>query len=119
MSGYYFCNRSDYHTSKQFDLEEFLDTCRIFSRDTFGPGARFKAVTEHIRKEVNEVEADPYDLKEWCDVIILAFDGAMRAGYSPKEIVDAWIKKHNENTSRKWPDWRTAPTDKPIEHVRD
>jgi hypothetical protein len=76
-------------------------------------------VVDHIRKELLEIEADPTDLKEWIDVIILAFDGALRAGYEPAEIAAAWLLKQNENEKRDWPDWRTADPDKAIEHVRN
>lgn len=57
-------------------------------------------------------------LSEWIDVAILALDGAWRAGYSPSEIISALVAKQTKNESRQWPDWRTAPTDKAIEHVR-
>lgn len=89
-----------------------------FSRKTFGPGHRTKGVVDHIRKELLEVEADPLDIKEWVDVIILAFDGAWRAGYMPQEIIDAVIQKQRDNEGRTWPNWRTASEDKAIEHVR-
>lgn len=89
-----------------------------FSSATFGPGPRTKGVVDHIRKELVEIEADPTDLYEWVDVIILGFDGAWRAGHEPQEIIDAIKNKLARNEKRKWPDWRTADLDKAIEHVR-
>jgi hypothetical protein len=52
-------------------------------------------------------------------VIILAIDGAARAGFSPQDISDALDAKQTINENRKWPDWRTVDPDKAIEHIRD
>jgi hypothetical protein len=91
-----------------------------FSAHTFGPGERTAGVVDHIRKELAEIEAvNGQDLEEWIDVIILAFDGAWRAGFSPANIVAALERKQTKNEGRQWPDWRTAPKDKAIEHVRE
>jgi Protein of unknown function (DUF550) len=75
-------------------------------------------VLDHIRKELREIEAEPTSLEEWIDVAILAFDGAWRAGHSPEAIAAAWLGKQAKNEAREWPDCRTAPPDKAIEHVR-
>lgn len=101
-----------------FDLVAHLQRQRDFSLKTFGPGPRTKGVVDHIRKELAEIEADPADIMEWVDVIILAFDGAWRAGWEPQAIVDAIVAKQTKNEARQWPDWRTADPDKAIEHVR-
>jgi len=92
---------------------------REWSLSTFGPGARLLGVLDHIRKELGEIEADPTDLAEWVDVIILAFDGAWRAGWEPQEIINAIVAKQARNEARTWPDWRTMSPDAAIEHVRD
>lgn len=108
-----------YAPQKQVSIDRaHLAHQREWSRRTFGPGARLLGVVDHIRKELQEIEADPTDLKEWVDVIILAFDGAWRAGWEPQEILDAIIAKQAENEKRVWPDWRTASPDKAIEHVK-
>lgn len=91
---------------------------RRFSLRAFGPGSRPKAVVDHIEKELAEVLADPGDLEEWIDVMILAADGAWRAGYEPEEIIDAYVAKLEKNEGREWPDWREADPEKAIEHVR-
>ena len=98
--------------------EDHLYHQREWSTRTFGPGARTKGVLDHIRKELLEVEADPTDLSEWVDVIILAFDGALRAGHDPLWIIRGIKTKQARNEARTWPDWRTADPDKAIEHVR-
>lgn len=102
----------------KFDLEQHLKRQRDFSLKTYGPGARTQGVIDHIRKELNEIEADPLDIKEWADVIILAFDGAWRAGWEPADIIAAIVAKQTKNEGRTWPDWRTADPNKAIEHDR-
>ncbi len=101
-----------------FDLVKHLERQRDFSLKTFGPGPRTKGVLDHIRKELKEIEADPEDLNEWVDVVILALDGAWRAGWLPTDIVDAIRVKQHCNEVRHWPDWRTRDPEKAIEHVR-
>jgi len=101
-----------------FDIVAHLERQRAFSLKTFGPGPRTKGVVDHIRKELAEIEADPADIMEWADVIILAFDGAWRAGWEPQAIVNAIVANQTKNEARQWPDWRTADPDKAIEHVR-
>lgn len=91
---------------------------RAWSEATFGPGPRTLGLLDHIRKELAEVESYPTDLYEWVDVIILAFDGAWRAGWEPQQIIDAIKDKQARNEARTWPDWRTVPTDRAIEHDR-
>ena len=91
---------------------------RDWSRATFGPGTRLLGVLDHIRKELDEIEAAPHDVEEWVDVIILAFDGAWRAGWEPEQIIAAIKAKQAKNEARTWPDWRTASPDRAIEHVR-
>lgn len=90
-----------------------------FSQKTFGPGARTKGVLDHIKKELKEIRKKPDDLSEWVDVLILAFDGALRAGHKPQHIIDGIIVKQTENEARTWPDWRLFSEDVAIEHVRD
>lgn len=92
---------------------------RDFSRIAFGPGPRSAGVVDHIRKELEEILADPDDITEWADVIILGFDGALRQGFPPQAILDAIQIKQTRNESRTWPDWRTVDPNKAIEHVRD
>ncbi len=103
-----------------FDIIKHLYRQREFSLKTFGPGKRRKGVADHIRKELKEIEADP-DGKgecEWIDVIILGFDGALRDGKQPEEIIDLMVGKQTKNEGRDWPDWRLFGQDKAIEHDR-
>lgn len=101
-----------------FNLADYIQKQIDWSKDTFGPGRRTDGLCKHIAKELKEIEAEPTDLLEWVDVIILALDGAWRAGYLPEDITKALQAKQDTNLARKWPDWRTAPAGQPIEHVR-
>lgn len=101
-----------------FDMYTHLERQRAWSERTFGPGARTAGVVDHIRKELREIEADPADVSEWIDVVILALDGAWRAGFSPDQIIAAMVAKQTKNEARVWPDWRQAAPDKAIEHDR-
>ncbi|WP_345509485.1 dATP/dGTP pyrophosphohydrolase domain-containing protein [Phytohabitans houttuyneae] len=95
----------------------FVARKREFSARTFGPQA-LAGVIDHIRKELVEVEADPTDLGEWVDVIMLGLDGAWRAGHEPQEILDAIVAKQARCEARTWPDWRTTDPGQAIEHDR-
>jgi len=99
--------------------EAHIERQRAWSLATFGPGSRLLGVTDHIRKELDEVVECDGDLSEWVDVIILALDGAWRSGAEPHEIIAAVKAKQARNEARTWPDWRTAPADRAIEHVRE
>ncbi|MCB2412368.1 DUF550 domain-containing protein [Demequina sp. TTPB684] len=94
---------------------------REFSLATFGPGVREAGVIDHIRKELVEIaDAETLEqaVQEWVDVIILALDGALRTGVPAQEVLDAVLAKQQHNEAREWPNWRTQPKDRAIEHVR-
>lgn len=108
-----------------YDLIAHLTRAREFSWKTFGtpqqrdPKDPTRGVRAHLTKEMGEIAEKPSDLEEWIDVATLAFDGAMRAGYSPDEVAAMLDYKHRKNAARKWPDWRTAAPGQAIEHIRD
>jgi hypothetical protein len=100
----------------------FLDYYRRqieWSRKTFGPGRRSNGIVSHIRKELLEIEADPDDLTEWVDVVILAMDGFWRHGGDPKDLLGFLLLKQERNMARQWPDWREIGEDQAIEHRRE
>ena len=53
-----------------------LDRQQAWSAETFGPAEvrGHRGVLDHIRKELVEIEAEPGDVTEWADLIILAFN---------------------------------------------
>ena len=105
--------------SPDFNLVAHIMRHRMWSEETFGPPRGTEGVIDHLQKELKEVAADPSDLEEWIDIITLAIDGAWRSGHSPAEIAFKLGSKLEKNKRREWPDWRTQPAGKAIEHVRD
>ena len=103
------------------DLQGFVERLIAFSAATFGPANNNTAgILDHIEKEIKEVRScGGADLSEWVDIIILAIDGAWRAGFTAEEICIGLNVKQQINMKRKWPDWRTAAPGKAIEHIRD
>lgn len=89
-----------------------------WSKKTFGPALRTLGILDHIRKELKEIEAEPHDLSEWIDVVILAMDGFWRHGGSVNDLMPRLIAKQTKNMARDWPDWRTMSEDSAIEHDR-
>lgn len=111
------------------DLRQHLIRQMAFSHATFGPGTRTKGVADHIRKELKEVLDANGDSAEWVDVVILALDGLTRqlaycngTRNDPNRVAEIACNmiegKQSRNEAREWPDWRTASSDKAIEHVR-
>src|SRR5690349_307009 len=78
---------------------EQVDSYARWSVQTFGPGPRAKAVVDHIKKELKEILEAPDDLEEWADVIILAMDGALRAGHDARDLFATITAKHEKNRS--------------------
>jgi Protein of unknown function (DUF550) len=104
---------------ESFSLWAWLRREREWSLETFGPRSTTKSITNHIRKELLEVEAHPNDLEEWIDIAMLAFDGAWRNGATSTDITRELDRKLNENMDRKWPAWRNkTDPDEPTEHIR-
>ena len=99
-------------------IESYLARQIEWSRNTFGPALRTKGVIDHIRKELSEIEADPHDLSEWIDVVILAMDGFWRHGGSAADFLPRLLTKQQKNMARNWPDWRDRSEDHAIEHDR-
>ncbi|RRY17890.1 DUF550 domain-containing protein [Brucella anthropi] len=89
-----------------------------WSTNTFGPALRTNGILAHIRKELKEIEAEPHDLTEWIDVVMLAMDGFWRHGGSVDELMSRLLAKQRKNMARTWPDWRTMSDDVAVEHDR-
>lgn len=109
------------------DLKHHLLRQMAFSRGAFGPGECRERVLNHITKEITEIREGDGDAAEWVDVVILGLDGLTRKllseGLAPNSAaqlaVEMIVEKQGRNEQRTWPDWRTTPDDKPIEHVKE
>ena len=100
------------------NLIEYLNRQIPWSERTFGHSVRTVGITKHIEKELSEIRAAPHDLTEWVDVVILALDGAWRAGYTAEEIAAALERKQAVNMARQWPSACNRDPNEPSEHMR-
>lgn len=99
-------------------IRNYLLAHRQWSETTFGPGPRPEGLVKHIEKELAEIRQAPDDLEEWIDVLILAFDGAMRCGpgHRPDEVLDMLDYKQKKNFGRTY---RVNGPDEPNEHIEE
>lgn len=97
-------------------LERYVTRQMTWSMLTFGLNRRTLGITAHIRKELAEIEADPDDVREWIDVLILALDGFWRHGGKPEELAEMLEGKQRVNFERAWP--AIKPEDQPMEHLK-
>lgn len=101
------------------DTDFIVDYVRrqmFWSATTFGRGLRTIGVTKHIEKECAEIRAEPSDLEEWIDVMILALDGYWRHGGTAEDLPWRLRAKQDKNFAREWPP--IQPEDQPTEHVK-
>lgn len=96
-------------------LVDYLRRQRAWSMRTFGSGPRTGGITKHIEKELEEIRQAPNDPDEWLDIVILALDGAWRAGYTPEYLVQRLVDLQNRNLARTYP--MPASDDEPSEHI--
>jgi hypothetical protein len=97
-------------------LADFLRRGGEWSIRTFGNGRRTVGLCRHIEKELIEIQADPDDLSEWIDVILLAFDGFRRHGGQPEQLAALLEWKQTHNEARTWPP--IQPEHLPTEHLK-
>lgn len=97
-------------------ITDYIQDHIAWSKQTFGPGRHTLGLCKHIEKELDEIRQAPLELEEWIDVMILAIDGAWRAGYSPLAIENALQVKQQINKNRLW--GPVVSEDEPVEHVR-
>ncbi len=102
-------------------FQQFWDAQSEWSRETFGPDDVRGPIgpLKHLAKEAAEAQKEPTDLKEYVDCLFLTCDATRRAGFTCKELLTAAFAKLEENKLRQWPDWRLAPQNEAIEHVRE
>lgn len=102
-------------------MDSMIDVHREWALLIFGPMTeeKRKGIIKHLRKELDEIEKDPTDPKEWIDVMILAIHGLFTLGLDGGDVLEAYADKMLDNFEREWPDWRTADPTEPLEHVRE
>lgn len=75
-----------------------------WSQRTFGSDAVKgpEGPLNHLSKEVQEVLANPKDIEEYADCLLLIFDACRRAGFQYDELRKTVITKHEINKGRIW-----------------
>jgi len=94
--------------------QQLQDEIGIFTEKTF-PNATAKSKALHLAEEAHEAAADPADVLEWADCMILLLDGARKAGFSTNDIHRAVLKKMEINKQRAW---NAADKDGVVRHVK-
>src|SRR6185369_12898305 len=80
-----------------FDFVAFFNEKMRWSRETFGRTLPWAGIIKHLRKEIDEAEKEPLCLSEWIDIVLVAIDGAGRAGYDGAAFAAALVDKLQTN----------------------
>lgn len=100
-------------TSDKCRWQEMQDDIGAFTDKTFGHSTVASKMA-HLKEECDEVTADPQDLHEWADCLILLLDAARRAGHNIDDLHKAVSEKMDINKKR---NWGTADQDGVVRHV--
>lgn len=95
-------------------LATFMDRLQVVSRKQFGEGKRTGSLTKKISQELEEVIAQPDDLEEWVDILILAMDGYWRHGGTSEWLLHDLHNKLCVVAERTYP---KTDEDTPVQHV--
>ena len=76
-----------------------------------------KGVITHLECEIQEVKADPTDLEEYADIMLLVFSAFVKMGLSYNVLEKVVWDKIKKNERRKWE--ATKDPDQPVFHKKD
>jgi len=82
-------------------LRELQDTIGQWSEVTFDDASPVPKL-HHLKREVDELLAEPYDRFEYADCLILLVDAARKAGLSADTLVETAFEKMEINKRRVW-----------------
>lgn len=85
---------------KNLITDEFQSIHGQWSDKTFGKRYPI-APLHHLKKEVEELIAEPYDIEEYADGFLLLMDSARMAGFSMTKIKQAMTKKFHQKQKQK------------------
>ena len=100
------------------DMDLFFRNTHEWATRTFraGRAADPRPPLHHLNKEVGELLAEPFDLEEYADALLLLLDAAYLAGFTFSDIFDAARIKFAINQKRQW----GAPDENGVvEHLRE
>lgn len=100
-------------------LEALWSAQSEWSQRTFGADALRGPVgaLRHLQRECDEAIADPADIVEFADCLILLLDATRRAGHTLDGLVSAAERKAAINRARTWPTPPDVDDGQPLEHV--
>lgn len=81
--------------------QKLQDDIGAFTDVTF-PKSTPRSKALHLSEEAQEAAADPADISEWADCMILLLDGARKAGFDTAKLYDAVLAKMEVNKKRTW-----------------
>lgn len=86
---------------ENLSLQKLEDVRSKWAAKTF-PSATTQSALHHLKEEIKEVEADPTDVMEYADMLMLVMEAARLSGFSADDILKAFAQKHEINKSRIW-----------------
>ena len=82
-------------------LQQLQNRIEAFQRRKF-PKQPADAKLAHCHREITELRADPNDISEWADVLILFLGAAACQCISSEDLIRAAHAKMDVNECRKW-----------------
>jgi hypothetical protein len=91
-----------------------------WSQQTFGDDSIRGPIgpLKHLIAEAQEAMANPQDVTEFADCLMLVFDAARRAGFTYRQLKRAARRKLERNKRREWPPVGSAG-DEPTFHIKE
>ena len=85
-------------------FKSFTQNHRAWSDAVFGTPDQRNCIgpLKHMKLEIDEVIAKPFDKFEWADCVLLLTDAQRRAGFNWDIILDYAVMKLEINKNRKW-----------------
>ncbi len=87
-----------------------------WSDATFGYGRSPDGCIAHLAAEVQELRAQPHDLTEYADCMLLLLDAARLAGHTSADLISGCFTKLEICKARKW---GKPNAEGVVEHIRD
>jgi hypothetical protein len=97
-------------------LLDLVEDNSAWSQATFGSDAERGPIgaLKHLEEEAREAQAEPTDILEYADCLLLLLDATRRAGWSVEDLVNAAYDKMKVNKTRTF---IKAPPDQPSHHL--
>jgi hypothetical protein len=84
------------------DWQDALDDLADWQDRTFGTAQGPIGALNHLSQEVEEAKADPTDIIEYVDCLMLIMAASRRAGFTFDQLHAAFLRKLEINKQRRW-----------------